>query len=61
MIESLKRLVMALLFVYLGGVVAHTATAVAFGSTGIAALKVGALWPVFVYMITMMQLGSPVI
>lgn len=55
--ESLKRLTMASLFVYLGGVLAHTATAVAFGNTGMAALAVGLKWPLFATLIVGVQTG----
>lgn len=55
--ESLKRLTMASLFVYLGGVLAHTATAVAFGNTGMAALAIGLKWPLFAAIITAAKFG----
>lgn len=58
MIEITKRWLMALLFVYLGGMLVDVAYSVSAGGGGIEALETAARWPTFVATVLAFQLSG---
>ena len=58
MLEAIKRLIMALVFVYLGGLIMATALSVSYGTEGIGAIQMGVIWPLYVYEVMLLQLGG---
>ena len=56
--ETIKRLVMALLFIYLGGLLVDVAHLEAAGYGGIEALETAVRWPRFVLTVLAFQLSE---
>ena len=56
--ETIKRLIMALLFVYLGGLLVDVAHLEAAGCEGIEALETAVRWPIFVLAVLAFQLSE---
>ena len=56
--ETIKRLIMALLFVYLGGLLVDVAHLKAAGYGGIEALETAIRWPIFFLTVLAFQLSG---